>query len=165
MDGVVNGIVGFLTGKIPSWVIIMFVSMIPILELRGSLLAAGILEMEFLPSFLAAVIGNMIPIPFILLFIEKIFSWMKKREKLGKIARKLEEKTIEKSDNIKKYGKVGLMLFVGIPLPGTGAWTGALAAILLGMKPKEAFLPIFFGVVIAGFIVSALSFGLIQAII
>lgn len=163
-DGIVQGIVGALLGKIPGWLIVALVSMIPILELRGSLLAAGILEMDFVPTFIAAVIGNMIPIPFILLFIEKIFDWMKKREKLGKIARKLEEKAISKSDDIKKYGKFGLYLFVAIPLPGTGAWTGSLAAVLLGMKPREAFLPIFLGVVTAGLIVSAISFGLLAMI-
>jgi len=164
MDGIVNGIVGALLGKIPSWLIVGIVSMIPILELRGSLLAAGILQMEFLPTYIAAVIGNMVPIPFILLFITKIFDWMKKREKLGKIARKLEEKALSKSDDIKKYGKFGLFIFVAIPLPGTGAWTGSLAAVLLGMKPREAFLPIFLGVITAGLIVSALSFGILGAI-
>ena len=165
MESLVHGIVGALLGRVPRWVIILIVSMIPILELRGSILAAGFMDVEFLPTYIAAVIGNMIPIPFILLFIAKIFDWMKKREKLGKIARKLEEKAISKSEGIKKYGKLGLFLFVAIPLPGTGAWTGSLAAVILGFKPREAFVPILLGVMTAGLVMSLIAFGLIRAII
>ena len=90
---------------------------------------------------------------------------MKKREKLGKIAVKFEEKAMSKSDGIKKYGKLGLFIFVAIPLPGTGAWTGSLAAVLLGIKPKDAFVPILLGVMTAGLIMSLISFGIIKSII
>ena len=116
--------------------------MVPLLELRGSILAAGLMKMSFFPSYIAAVLGNMLPIPFILLFIEKIFAWMKKSKRLHKIPDWLEKKALSKSAQIEKYG---LLLFVAIPLPGTGAWTGSLIAVLFGMKPKKSLLFIFLG--------------------
>lgn len=165
MENAVQGIVSILGGKIPGELIVFIVSMIPIFELRGSILAASVMDVMFLPTFIAAILGNMLPIPFILVFITKIFDWMKKRERLRPIAEKFEKKAISKSDGIKKYGKFGLFLFVAIPLPGTGAWTGSLAAALLGFKPREAIGPIFFGVVAAGLIMSLLSFGIIKSFI
>lgn len=164
MEGIVQAIVDTFSGKISKEIIVFVISMIPILELRGSLLAAGFLKMSFASTFIIAVIGNMVPIPFILLFIEKIFNWLKKT-KLKKMVEKLEEKALSKSDQIRRYGKFGLFLFVAIPLPGTGAWTGALAATLLRMKPKESIFPIFMGVVAAGLIMSLLSFGIIKQIV
>ncbi len=164
MDGIVEWIVQSLGGKAAKELIVFIISMIPILELRGSLLAAGFLEMEFLSTFIIAVIGNMLPIPFILLFINKIFEWLKKT-KLKNAVEKFENRALSKSDQIKKYGKFGLFLFVAIPLPGTGAWTGALAATLLRMKPKESILPIFLGVITAGLIMSVISFGVIKQLI
>ena len=164
MDQVVEMIVENLGGKVSKELIVFVISMIPILELRGSILAAGFLNMEFLSTFIVAVIGNMLPIPFILLFIDKIFDWLK-RTKLKNLVEKLEKRALSKSGQIQKYGKVGLFLFVAIPLPGTGAWTGALAASLLRMKPKESIFPIFMGVVTAGLIMSLLAFGIIKQIV
>ena len=164
MDQVVEMIVENFGGKVSKELIVFVISMIPILELRGSILAAGFLNMEFLSTFIVAVIGNMLPIPFILLFIDKIFDWLKKT-KLKNMVEKLEKRALSKSGQIQKYGKVGLFLFVAIPLPGTGAWTGALAASLLRMKPKESIFPIFMGVVTAGLIMSLLAFGIIKQIV
>lgn len=164
MDQVVEMIVENLGGKVSKELIVFVISMIPILELRGSILAAGFLNMEFLSTFIVAVIGNMLPIPFILLFIDKIFDWLKKT-KLKNMVEKLERRALSKSGQIQKYGKVGLFLFVAIPLPGTGAWTGALAASLLRMKPKESIFSIFMGVVTAGLIMSLLAFGIIKQIV
>lgn len=164
MDGLVELIVETFGGKISKEIIVFVVSMIPILELRGSILAAGFLKMEFLSTFIIAVIGNMIPIPFILIFIDKIFGWLKKTG-LKNMVEKLENKALSKSDQIRKYGRFGLFLFVAIPLPGTGAWTGALAATLLRMKFKDSIGPIFAGVVVAGLIMSLLSFGIIKNIL
>ena len=164
MQGIVQAITEALGGKMAKELIVLIISMIPILELRGSLLAAGFLEMEFLSTFIVAVIGNMLPIPFILLFINKIFEWLKKT-KLKNVVEKLENRALSKSDQIKKYGKFGLFLFVAIPLPGTGAWTGALAATLLRMKPKDSILPIFLGVIAAGLIMSLISFGIIKQLV
>ena len=138
MDSIVQSIVTALSGKISKELIVFLVSMVPLLELRGSILAAGLMKMSFFPSYIAAVLGNMLPIPFILLFIEKIFAWMKKSKRFHKIPDWLEKKALSKSAQIEKYGYLGLFLFVAIPLPGTGAWTGSLIAVLFGMKPKKS---------------------------
>ncbi len=165
MESVVQSIVAALSGKISKEFIVFLVSMVPLLELRGSILAAGFMQMEFLPTYIAAVLGNMLPIPFIFLFIKKIFAWMKTTKHLKAIPEKLESKAMSKSDQIEKYGYFGLLLFVAIPLPGTGAWTGSLIAVLLGMKTKKSLLFVFLGVLIAGLVMSLLSFGIIKNII
>ena len=138
--------------------------MIPLLELRGSILAAGFMDMEFLSTFIAAVIGNMLPIPFILLFIEAIFKFMKKTKHLSKLACGIEKRALSKSEQIEKYGYFGLFLFVAIPLPGTGAWTGSLIAVLFGMKKWKSLIAIFLGVLTAGLVMSLLAFGIIKNI-
>lgn len=163
-DSLVEMIVNNFGGALPKELIVFLVSMIPILELRGSILAAGFLKMEFLSTFIIAVLGNMLPIPFILLFIDKIFAWLKKT-RFKNMVEKLENKAMSRSDQITKYGRWGLLMFVGIPLPGTGAWTGALIASMLRMKKREALPFIFFGVVLAGLIMSLLSFGIIKQVI
>lgn len=164
VDSLVSALVGFFSGKISKAAIVFIISMLPILELRGSLLAAGFLKMNFLSTFIPAVIGNMLPIPFILLFIDKIFESLKKTRLKNSVV-KFEEKALSKSEQIKKYGSLGLFLFVAIPMPGTGAWTGSLIAVLLRMKLKDSLPPIFFGVLVAGLIMSLLSFGIIKQII
>ena len=164
MDGIISGIVGFLDDKLSKELIVFLISTIPILELRGSLIAAGFLKMEFLSTYIIAVIGNMLPIPFIFIFIEKIFVWLKKT-RAENFVNKLEKRATEKSDVIKKYGKFGLYLFVAIPLPGTGAWTGSLAAVLMRMKFRDSIIPIFLGVLTAGLIMSLISFGIIKQIV
>ena len=102
MDSIVQSIVTALSGKISKELIVFLVSMVPLLELRGSILAAGLMKMSFFPSYIAAVLGNMLPIPFILLFIEKIFAWMKKSKRLHKIPDWLEKKALSKSAQIEK---------------------------------------------------------------
>ncbi len=164
VEQIVNAITGSLKDSLPKELIVFFISMIPILELRGSILAAGFLKMEFLSTFIIAVVGNMLPIPFVLLFIDKIFELLKKT-KLKNIVERLEKRALAKSGQIEKYGFWGLLLFVGIPLPGTGAWTGALAASLLRMRKSKAILAIFLGVVLAGLIMSLLAFGIIKQVI
>lgn len=144
-------------------VLVFIVSMLPILELRGGILCGYALGMELLPNFIIAFIGNILPIPFILLFIEFIFKALKNTRFKGLIER-LELRAISRSDSIQKYAYLGLFLFVGIPLPGTGAWTGALIASLLNMDVKKSFFAIVLGVVMAGFIIATLSYGLLSAI-
>ena len=153
-------IVNLLDGKISSEVIAFIVSMMPVLELRGGLTAAKIMEIDFLKAFIICYIGNMLPIPFILLFIRKIFNWLKKIPAVEKTIVKLEARSIRKADKIQKYRLWGLLLFVGIPLPGTGAWTGALIADLFDIRIKHSLPVIAAGVLIAGVIISALSYGL-----
>ena len=163
-DSLVRMITDTFSGTLPKELIVFIISMIPILELRGSILAAGFLKMEFLSTFIIAVVGNMLPIPFILMFIDKIFAWLKKT-RLKNVVEKLENKAMSKSDQITKYGRWGLLLFVGIPLPGTGAWTGALIASMLRMKKRESLPFILLGVILAGLIMSLLAFGIIKQVI
>lgn len=166
MDNIAIAIKDALIGwGIPHQFITALVSMIPLLELRGSILVAGLLKLPLIQTYIVAVIGNMIPIPFILLFIEKIFSWMKTVKYISKIPIKLEEKVMRKSDQIQKYGYFGLFLFVAIPLPGTGAWTGSLLAVLLGLNRKKSLLFVFLGVLTAGLIMTLVSYGVLGSII
>jgi len=126
--------------------------MIPLIELRGAIPIGALQGLPWIGTFLVSVLGNMLPVPFILLFIRKILTWMHATRHFHKIAEWLEDKANKKSDQVLRYASFGLMLFVGIPLPGTGAWTGALIAALLNMRMKYALPSIFAGVTIAGFI-------------
>ena len=140
---------------------VFLISMIPILELRGGLLAASLLKIEAARAIPFCVIGNIIPIPFILLFIRQIFKLMKKTKVFRGLIEKLENRAMGKSDKIKRYEFWGLMLFVGIPLPGTGAWTGALIASLLEIDIKKSSLAILCGLVIATIIMYIFSYVLV----
>ncbi|MDV4149545.1 small multi-drug export protein [Clostridium sp. AL.422] len=148
----------------PKEVIAFIISMVPILELRGGLIAASLLGIGVYKAVFLCVLGNIVPIPFILLFITPIFNWMKTTKLFRPMVEKLENKSMEKSDQIQKYEFWGLALFVGIPLPGTGAWTGALIAALLGIKIKKASLSIFIGIIIATVIMTIISYGIPWAI-
>ncbi|MCM1089125.1 MAG: small multi-drug export protein [Muribaculaceae bacterium] len=153
-------------GKFVSREIVIFIiSMVPILELRGGLLVASLLDVSILTAVPICIIGNIIPIPIILLFIKKIFQWLKKVKLFKKWIEKLESRALSKSDSIKKYEFWGLVLFVGIPLPGTGAWTGSLIAALLDIDFKKAILAELLGIVIATVIMSVASYGLLGALI
>ncbi len=163
-DSIVNSIVEMFGGTAAKELIVFIISMIPILELRGSILAAGLLDMNFLSTYIIAVIGNIIPVPFILLFIDKLFELMKRTRMKG-FVEKLENRALSKSDQITKYGKFGLYLFVAVPLPGTGAWTGALIASLLRFRKKQAIICIFLGILTAGLIMSLIAFGVIKNIL
>ncbi len=146
--------------KIPEELIIFIISLFPVLELRGGMIAASILGLDLIPSFIICYIANMIPIPFILLFIRKIFQFLRDKPFFGKVIEKLEIRSMRKSDTIQKYGKWGLLLFVAIPLPGTGGWTGALVAALLDMRIRTSTMVIAVGVFIAGVIMSVVSYGI-----
>ena len=153
-------LIGALGGKVPEELIIFIISLFPVLELRGGLIAAKLLGVKFIPAFIICFIGNMLPIPFILLFIRKIFQWLKKIKGVNKLIEKLEVRTMRKSKTIEKYREWGLLIFVGIPLPGTGGWTGALLAALMDLRMKKAFPIIALGVFIAGIIMSILAYAL-----
>lgn len=146
-------------------VVIFIISMIPILELRGGLLAASLLNVSITTAIPICIIGNIIPIPFILLFIKQIFKWMKKFKIFRGLIEKLENRAMGRSDSIKKCEFWGLVLFVGIPLPGTGAWTGSLIAALLEIDFKKAILAELLGIIIATVIMSIVSYGLLGALI
>ena len=140
--------------------VIFLISMVPILELRGGLIAASILRIDMIRAICICIMGNIIPIPFILLFITPIFTWLKSTSLFKPLVEKLESKAMGKSDSIQKYEFIGLMLFVGVPLPGTGAWTGSLIAALLGIKLKKAVPAIFLGLIMATVIMCIVSYGI-----
>ena len=148
-----------------GYVYVFLISMLPIIELRGAIPVAFALGLDMVPSFVVAVLGNLLPVPFILLFITPLCNLLKKTRIFRWFPEWLEKKVSKNEEKVTKYKNMGLFLFVAIPLPGTGAWTGALVASFIGYKFKDAFLAIFFGVLTAGVIMSALSFGLLDLII
>lgn len=154
-----------LLGGLGKEVIVFIISMLPILELRGGLIASALLGVDFLPGYIVSIIGNVLPIPIVLLFLEKIFDFLKKFKSTKKFVDKIEKKIMSKKDQIEKYGYWGLLLFVGIPLPGTGAWTGSALAVFLHLNKKKSFVVIFLGVVLASIIMSILSYGILDNII
>lgn len=146
--------------KIPPELTIFVISVLPILELRGGMIAARLLGVSFLKAFAICYVGNMLPIPFILLFIKKIFELLRKYSFFEKIITRLEAKTEKNKDKVLRYKSWGLLIFVAIPLPGTGGWTGALMAALLNIDFKRALPIISLGVFIAGLIMSLVTYGI-----
>ncbi len=140
---------------------VFIISMIPILELRGGLLAASLLKISAAKAIPLCIVGNIIPIPFILLFIRQIFKVLKKTKIFRGLIIRLENRAMSKSDQVKNYEFWGLMLFVGIPLPGTGAWTGSLIASLLEVDIRKSSLAILCGVIMATVIMYVVSYGLV----
>ena len=154
-----------LFGGLNKNIIIFLISCMPILELRGGLLAASLLKLNPITSFIICYIGNVLPTPFILYFITPLFNKLKKTKYLSKFVNKLENKANDKKDKIEKSEFIGLILFVGIPLPGTGAWTGNLIASMINMDKKKAIIATLLGVLLAGIIMMILSYGIIGNII
>ena len=146
-------------------VVVFIVSLMPILECRGGLLVASLLKVDILEAIPICIVGNLLPLPFILLFITRIFAWLKNFKVTRGIVEKLETRAMNKSDALSNGEFIGLMLFVGIPLPGTGGWTGSLIAALLKMDFKKAILACFVGVLLATVIVSFLSYGLLARVV
>lgn len=141
-------------------VMTFLIAMVPVLELRAAIPAGVIAGLPIPFALIVSVIGNLVPIPFIILFIRKIFKWMQsKSERLARIVKHFEDKAESKKEQVLKYQFWGLMIFVAIPLPGTGAWTGALIAAMLDMQLKRAFPSIAMGVLTAACIVTILTYG------
>lgn len=145
--------------------IIFIISLMPILELRGGLIAASLLNLNPVVSFIICLIGNLLPVPFILWFITPLFDRLKKTKHLSKLVQKIEAKANAKKEQIEKREFWGLFLFVGIPLPGTGAWTGSLIASMVGMNKKKSLLATILGVLLAGMIMMIFSFGILKGIV
>lgn len=165
MNELAQSLSNALSGTLSGELIIFIISMIPILELRGGLLIASLMHIPMFKAAFICIIGNIIPIPFILLFIKKIFALLKKAKLFRPLVEKLENKAMGKSEQVQKYEFLGLLLFVGIPLPGTGAWTGSLIAALLDVDIKKASLAIFSGLILATIIMCLFSYGGLQWII
>lgn len=143
----------------------ILVSMIPVVELRGGIpfgVAAGL---PVWAAYLAAVIGNLIPVPFIIVYIRRVFAWMRRRiPRLNNLVDRMETKAHLKGQKVNRYKYLGLAIFVAIPLPGTGAWTGSLAAAFLDMPLRKAIPSVIAGVLVAGFLISALAYGVTSLI-
>ena len=148
---------GSYIGKI---VYTFIISMIPVIELRGAIIFAYSNNVNIFLAFLVSVIGNLVPVPFIIIFIRKIFAFLRRKfPKLDGFITGLEKRAEKKSETVKKYAFWGLFILVAIPLPGTGAWTGALVAAMLDMRLKRAFPAILLGVIAAGIIVAFATYG------
>ena len=144
--------------NIPSWIIVILISMLPIFELRGSIpVAVNIFHMNIFHAYILSVIGNMLPVIPILLFLEKIYKIFSRWSLTKKLFDRFFEQTKSRSQQVEKYKMLGLIAFVAIPLPITGAWTGSAAAVIFNIKMKHSILSIMIGVLIAGVIVSLLS--------
>lgn len=136
------------------------IAMVPVIELRGAIPYGVIQGLGIWEAFGLSVIGNLLPIPFLIIFTRKVFEWLRtKSEWLDRFVSKLEQKAEEKKGVVEKFQFVGLVILVAVPLPGTGAWTGALVAAMMDMRLKRAMPAIAVGVLIAGIIVSVLTFG------
>lgn len=140
------------------------VSMVPVVELRGGIPFGTALGLDPVSAAVAAILGNLVPVPFIILFIRHIFDWLRRYDKPRALVEKFEKKAHLKSKNVIKYQIFGLCLFVALPLPGTGAWTGALIAAILDMRLKRAMPSIILGVIIAATIVTCVTRGVVAAL-
>lgn len=171
MESIINSIIKLFSGltalKFGKELIVFIISILPILELRGGLIAASLLNVSPLTGYIVSIIGNTLPVPFILLFINKILDWMEKSKIkwMNKLSKWLDKKARKHKDSIEKYGYLGLTLFVGVPLPGTGAWTGCLAASVLNMDKKKSFISIMLGIIMASIIMMLISYGLLKIIV
>lgn len=152
-----------------KYLIVFLVSMVPLIELRGAVPYAVYLELPLLPSYIIAIIGNMLPVPFIFFFARKVLLWGKDKKVIGKFFTFCLEKGEKGGNKLKAKAKnglyVALLLFVGIPIPGTGAWTGTLAASILDMDFKKSVVSVMLGVILAGIIMGLLSLGLFRGIL
>ena len=136
------------------------VAMVPVVELRGAIPFGVVRGLNLWTAIIASVLGNLVPVTFIILFIRRIFAWMRAHmPKLDGLVTRMEKKAEKNRAAVEKYAFWGLAILVAIPLPGTGAWTGALVAAMMEMRLKRAFPAIVIGVVIAGVIVSVVTYG------
>ena len=153
---------------IKNYLIIFLISMVPLIELRGAIPVSQAMQLPIIPSYIICILGNMIPVPIIYLFARKFLEWGQDKKIIGGICRFFLEKGTKAGEKLQsKAGRgifLALLLFVGIPLPGTGAWTGTLAASLLNMKFKQTVIAVMLGVLLAGLIMMAGSLGLFSAI-
>ena len=144
---------------------IFLISLLPVIELRGSIPVGYYQGLPWYTNMITSIIGNLLPVPFILLFVVKVFEFMKKRNIMVNVIEKIEKRAMSRSESIANKEFLGLMLFVAIPFPGTGAWTGALIAALLQFDRKKSFVYIFIGVLIAASLVTLGVYGVIGSLV
>lgn len=163
---VILGMFGGLTATVfGKYVLLFLISLLPILELRGGLIAAAILDVPALWAFAICFLSNILIIPFVLFLMEGILNFLSKFKFFKKIIDWLRNRTLKKKETIEKYGYLGILFFVAVPLPGSGAWTGCLLAVLLGLEKKKSFLAALLGVLIAGIIMLIFSYGILKGIV
>lgn len=150
-------------GSFGKLLMTFLISMVPVIELRGAIPVAAAHDVPIWLAVCISVLGNLLPVPFIIIFVRKVFAWIRKRiPKLDGMVTSLENRAAKRMDKVQKFSFWGLFILVAIPLPGTGAWTGALVAAMLEMRLKRAFPAIALGVVAAGIIVGLASLGVIH---
>lgn len=162
MSTIIEAIKSFFLETVGKELCVFFCSMIPIIELRGAVPMGAVFDMPWYLTYVLSVLGNMVPVPFILLLIKKVIELMSKSKVkfFNKIANFLLRKVEKKRAKIEKYAFWGVCFFVAIPLPVTGAWTGSLVASMIDMKPWKAFLSCLLGVMISGVIMTVISYGI-----
>lgn len=165
MESIANWYSSTLGSWLPKEVFVFFVSMLPFIELRGGLPIASMLGIPIVKANILCIVGNLLPIPFILLFIKAIFRFMKNHNILKSLVEKLEARAERKSEGVEKGEFIFLLLFVGIPIPGTGAWMGSLIAALFDFDIKKASIAIFLGIILAACIMSIVSYGFLGLIV
>ena len=138
--------------------VVFLISMVPVVELRGAIPVAMAYDIPWYVAYTLAILGNLVPVPFIIAYMKPVFSWIKRKTFLRTIVERVEARTEKKAETVNKYSALALFVFVAIPLPGTGAWTGAMIAAFLNMRIKKALPSIALGVVTAGIIVTLVSY-------
>lgn len=144
---------------------VFFISMVPFIELRGAIPAGTVMGIPFWLNYLVCIVGNILPVPFLILFSEKVLHWCTKIPKIGGLFQKIIDKGQKKTAKIGRYELLSLFLFVAFPVPGTGAWSGSLVAALLHLPVKKASLAIAAGVLLCGLIMGAVSWGVFDVIL
>lgn len=163
-SNIVNAFGDFGQTTLEKSIIVFLLSMLPIMEVKGSLIAAGMINLKPIIAFFVAVIGDLIPVPFLLMFLNKFFDFLRKHNKFTKVLNFFDRKVEKNKEKIVERGAMlGLILFVGIPVPGTGAWMGSLVASLMHLDKKKSFLGIFIGVIMTSTFMMLVSYGVLNS--
>ena len=156
---------GLTSSVLSKYILIFIISILPVLELRGGLIAASLLDIPVIYAFLVCTLANILIIPFVLFLMEKLFTILSKIKFFKKLIDWCKNKALSKKSIVEKYGYLGIMLFVAVPLPGSGAWTGCLIAVLLNLDKKKSFIAALLGVLIASIIMLIFSYGFLKGVI
>lgn len=167
MEGIVQSVIdlfGISNVGYGREIIVFIISLLPLLELRGGILAAFLLDLNPVSSYIISFIANILVVPIALFLLKLFFDLLRKIKFFDKIITKIENKCLSKREQLDKYGYIGLILFIGIPIPGTGAWTGCFLASLLNMDKKKSFIAGVLGVLLSSIIMMVLTFGILDSI-
>lgn len=169
VNNIIQSILGlfgiFTSTLLGKYILIFIISLIPILELRGGLIAASLLDLPMWTSLLVCLIGNAIIIPFVLFLMDSIIKLLSHIKVFKRFFDWWTNKALKKKNVIEKYGYIGIMLFVAVPLPGSGAWTGCLLSVLLGLDKKKSFIAASIGLLIAAVIMLIFSYGILKGVL